>query len=255
MTVLELYRILNERIPPALSCPWDNDGLMCCPDGQREVRRVLITLDVTEGAVRKAAEEKYDLILSHHPFIFKGMRSICQGNYLADKAMLLIQNRISVMSFHTRLDAVVGGVNDVLAELLGLESLTAFGNEGEELGRIGDLPHPMTAAEFAERVKTRLGAPCVLLSDAGLSVSRVAVLGGSGKDELGAARAAGADTYVSGELSYHALTDAPEEGMNLIEAGHFFTEQPICGRLGRLLSEIDPTLTFDLYYSNTVRAI
>ncbi|MBQ9783659.1 MAG: Nif3-like dinuclear metal center hexameric protein [Clostridia bacterium] len=253
MTVRELYRQLNEKIPPSLSCPWDNDGLMCCPDGNREIRRVLVTLDVTERAVAYAIEQGYDLILSHHPMIFKGLKSVCDGAPIADKTILLIQKGISVMSFHTRLDAVAGGVNDVLAAKLGLEDTEPFGEEG--IGRIGTLPISVSAEEFALRVKQALNAPYVNLADTGIPVRRVAVLGGGGSDDVELAQAAGADTYVTGELKYHQLCDAPENGINLIEAGHFYTEAPICETLIGWLRELDPSLTCDLYHSNTIRAI
>ena len=253
MTVKQLYQILNEKIPPSLSCDWDNDGLMCCPDGNREVRRILITLDVTEAAVVEAAKGEYDAILSHHPLIFKGIKALNDGNPVAAKAMTLIREGIGVLSFHTRLDAVAGGVNDILAALLGLENVQPFGEEG--IGRVGDLPESVSAEAFAATVKQALRAPFVLLGDAGLPVKRVAVLGGNGGDDVDGAQAAGADTYVSGELKYHSLTDAPEGGINLIEAGHFFTENPVCEALRQLLLTIDPTLICDLFYSNETKMI
>lgn len=253
MTVRELYEILNEKIPSSLSCPWDNDGLMCCPDGTREVRRVLITLDVTEAAVDYAVRGGYDLILSHHPLIFKGLRAVNEEQYLARKTIRLIREGISVMSFHTRLDAVEGGVNDTLAALFSLRDVTPFGEEA--IGRIGTLPSPISAREFAKRVKTLLHAPVVFLGDAGRPVSRVALLGGSGSDDLSAAKAAGADTYLSGNLGYHDMTDAPEAGMNLLEAGHYFTEQPVTETLKRMLLAILPDAEADIYESNTVLTI
>ena len=245
MTVRELYEILNEKIPPSLSCPWDNDGLMCCPDGARAVSRVLVALDVTDAVVHRATEEGYDLIVSHHPLIFKGLKAVNEESFIAAKAIDLIRNGISVMSFHTRLDALDGGVNDVLAARLGLCNAEPFGEEG--IGRIGDLAEPMSAEQFAALVKQALGAPVVALADAGRPVSRVAVLGGGGSDDADAAHAAGADTYVTGELKYHQMVDAPEAGMNLIEAGHFYTEYPICEELRAMLLAIDPTLCVDVY--------
>ena len=253
MTVRELYAKLNERIPPSLSCPWDNDGLMCCPDGDREARRVLVTLDVTSEAARYAREHGFDVILSHHPLLFKGLKAVNGETYLGKKTVDLLLGGISVMSFHTRLDAVSGGVNDTLCALLGVENAEPFGEEG--IGRIGSLPLPMSAEDFARRVKETLNAPAVFLGDAGLPVSRVAVLGGSGGDDLGAACAAGADTYLSGTLGYHDLTDAPEAGMNLLEAGHFFTEQPVVRVLAEWLRQIDASLTVEEFYSNTTKTI
>ena len=255
MKIRELYERLNETIPPSLSCEWDNDGLMVCPDGEGEVRKVLVTLDVTEGAVDRAVEGGFDLIVSHHPLIFKGLKNLGGEDYLSEKVIRLLRSGIAVFSFHTRLDAVEGGVNDVLAHRLGLEEVRAFANGEETIGRIGKLPVPMSAKDFALRVKEALGAPVVQFSDAGIPVCRVAVLGGGGEDDLAAARAAGADTYVTGELKYHTLTDGPETGTNLVEAGHFWTEFPICENLQSRLLAMDPTLTCEIYFSNTVQTV
>ncbi len=253
MTVRGLYELLNKKIPTSLSCEWDNDGMMCCPDGEREVRRVLLTLDVTADAVKEAIGRNCDLILSHHPLIFKGLKSLGGEDPISSKTIELIKNRICVMSFHTRLDAVAGGVNDVLASALGLFDITPFGEEA--IGRIGTLPVEETAENFAKKVKETLNAPVVLLSDAGKPVRRVAVLGGSGGDDVDVANAAGADTYVTGELKYHQMTDAPEEGMNLITAGHFHTEFPVCAMLKELLAELDPTIETQIYDNYKIKTI
>ncbi len=253
MTVRELYRYLDEKIPRALSCAWDNDGLMCCPEPTREVRRVLVTLDVTSAAVKHAIDGGYDVIVSHHPMIFKGLRAINDENYIADKAMTLIRAGVAVMSFHTRLDAVAGGVNDTLAALLGLCDVAPFGEE--TIGRIGTTDKSETLADFAARVKSTLGAPAVAVADAGKPVRRVAVLGGAGGDDVAAALEAGADTYVSGTLGYHDLVDAPENGMNLVAAGHYYTEAPVCDVLRTWICEADEKITCDSYRSANVAVI
>lgn len=255
MTVNELYRELSTKIPEGLSCDWDNDGLMCCPDGERQVGKVLIALDVTSDVVSFAVSGGFDLIVSHHPFIFKGLKSVNEENYIAAKAIELIKNNISVMSFHTRLDAVSGGVNDVLSACLGLENVTIMANGNEEIGRVGELPEPLSLSDFAERVKKTLGAPAVVVSDAGLPVHRVAVLGGEGGDDIYAARASGADTFVSGRLGYHNMVDAPEMGINLIEAGHFYTENPVCGALVGLIRDIDGNIKTEIYCSNRIKIV
>lgn len=253
MTVRELYQYLDEKMPRALSCAWDNDGLMCCPDGAREVRRVLVTLDVTAEAVKAAIAGGYDAIVSHHPMIFKGLKALNEENYIADKAMTLIRAGVAVMSFHTRLDAVAGGVNDTLAALLGLGEVESFGEEG--IGRIGTLSCETTLADFAASVKELLSAPAVAYADGGKPVRRVAVLGGAGGDDVAAAAAAGADTYLSGTLGYHDLTDAPENGMNLVAAGHYYTEAPVCDVLSAWIAEADRTITCDIYRSANVAVI
>lgn len=254
MTVSELYAFLNARIPSALRCEWDNDGLMCCSDPHREVRRVLLTLDITEAATERAVRERCDVILSHHPLVFRPVKALTADAGVPRKLMALVKNDIAAMSFHTRLDAVFGGVNDVLAGLLDLQNVECFGPEGEQMGRIGTLRVPLELDRFAACVKTVLGAPTVLVSGEG-TVSRVAVLGGNGDDLIGAAIAAGADTFVSGRLGYHPMTDAPEMGINLIEAGHYFTERPVLSALSSFVKEADETIEILFAESNVIRAI
>ena len=255
MNVKELYGFLNEKIPPSLSCDWDNDGLMCCADETKEIRRVLIALDMTAEVIKKAIAEGYDLILSHHPLIFSPLRAVTPRDHIARRVIDLIRADIAAMSFHTRLDAVKGGVNDILADKLGLLQVEPFGDNGETIGRIGTLKNPMPLSEFAALVKRATGAEQVQFSDAGKEVYRVAVLGGSGSSDVKAASRAGADTYVSGELKHSNLTDAPECGMNLVAAGHFYTENAVCERLRELVLEAIPDAEVAVTKSDPVRYI
>ena len=255
MTVMELYRALDTAIPRSLSCDWDNDGLMCCPLPEKEVSRVLIALDITEEVVDDAIGGGFDVILSHHPIIFKGLRAVEPSNAVARKTIKLIQNGIAAMSFHTRLDALSGGVNDVLAARLDLKNTEPFGVDAIPIGRIGELEVPMTLEAFAEQVKLALHVPAVSVADAHRPVHRVAVLGGSGSDDVAAAMAAGADTYVSGNLKYNQMVDAPDEGINLIEAGHFYTEQPICYHLADMVKNLDDDIETRVTWSCRIRTI
>ena len=258
MTVRELYSKLNELIPKSLSCEWDNDGLLCCPDAQKEVKKILVALDVTGNAIDKAISGGYDVILSHHPFIFKGLKTIDDENAISAKAIKLIGAGISVMSFHTRLDALPGGVNDKLCELLGLVDVENVFEDGIPLGRIGTVKNDMSAEEFAKTVKSVLGSPFVLLADSEIPVHRVGVLGGSGKDCIDVMKDAGADTFVSGRLDYHPLTDAPDDiasPINLIEAGHFYTENPVCEVLVDKVRSINDSICCDIFYSNKIKVI
>ncbi len=258
MTVKELYAELDRKIPAELSCEWDNDGLMCCPDGARQVGRVLLVLDVTWDAVQKAVDEKFDCIISHHPFIFKGLKSINEGNGLSDKVLMLVRQGISVMSFHTRLDAVEGGVNDVLCSLLGLENVQPVYDGASPLGRVGTLKTAISPLELAKKLKNALGAPMVLLSDVGKMSQKIAVVGGSGKDFIESVRATGADTYISGRLDYHPMTEAREKSegrMNLLEAGHFYTEQPVCAVLADMIYGIDSSIECEIFSSNIIEAV
>ena len=139
MNVRELYTELNRQIPPSLSCEWDNDGLMLLPNAEREVHRALITLDVTHAAARRAVETGCEVIVSHHPLIFKPVRNVIDPLYIS-----LIKADTAVMSFHTRLDAVDFGVNAALAARLGLIETQPI---TDEMGAVGT-PH----TEFPRRI-------------------------------------------------------------------------------------------------------
>ncbi|MFA5561212.1 MAG: Nif3-like dinuclear metal center hexameric protein [Eubacteriales bacterium] len=230
MTVRTLYDTLSALIPPTLSIPGDNDGLAVCPDASREVRRVLCVLDVTEAAVAYALQGGFDTILSHHPLLYRPAPSLTQAEPLGRKLIRLLAGGISVMSFHTRADAVAGGTNDRLAALVGLTEVTPICGEGEaSLVRGGRLPRPLSLAEFAALVKQCLHVPpapppMLRAVDSGRMIARVAVCGGTGRDFVKEARAWGADLYLAGELGYHTLLDEVGFGMSLMEAGHDCTE-------------------------------
>ena len=256
MTIRALYAALEQRLPRSLSWDWDNDGISCAPDLDAPVTGVLIALDPTEDAVEAAIEAGANVLLTHHPMLFRGLKTVDGHDTGSRKVIRMIQNGITAMAFHTRLDAADGGVNDCLAAALGLTHTEPFGDDsnpaGKPIGRVGDLPREMTADDFIETVKTALNLPALVFAGCGKPVRRVAVLGGSGSGDAEAARRAGADTYLSGELKHDVLTDAPEKGLNLVAAGHFHTEDPVCKRLCALVQEADPSIEIDVTSSNTV---
>lgn len=253
MTVSEIYKNFTKCIPEQLSCEWDNDGVMVCPDSEAEVKKVLVTLDVTEEIVDYAIERGFDLIVSHHPLIFKPLTRITEENHISRKVVKLIANAISVFSFHTRADTVQGGVNDRLAETIGLLGVTPFGEGG--LGRIGVMPNEYELEIFADGVKLSLGADTVRVSDGYNTVKKVAVVGGDGKDFVLDAIKAGADTFVSGRLSYNVMEEASELGINLIEAGHYFTEFPVTEFFSELITRFDPNIYVEIADSNMIRSV
>lgn len=254
MTVKQLYEYLNAFAPRALSAEWDNDGVACCMDEARPVRRVLVALDATERIVEKCVQGGFDVLLTHHPLLFRGVKALTPSRTVPRKLLALIKADVTAMSFHTRLDAAKGGVNDILAELLGLENVIPFGPEGEEMGRIGDLPFAVSAQEYAITVCKKLNIPAVLLSG-DRPVRRVAVLGGEGGDFVDAAIEAGADLFIAGRIGYHCMLDGAEEGVALIEAGHFATEVAICERLAELVRVADPTIEVELDTTPTIQVV
>ena len=253
MTVRTIYEKLCGRIPEDLREVWDNDGLMCSSDDSREVKRALITLDVTEDIVDYAIAHGFDLIVSHHPLIFKPLTSVTEDSHVARKVIKLIKNDISVMSFHTRADKVEGGVNDILAEILGMQDVVPFG-EGD-LGRIGTLKEELNMEDFSYLLKGLLDCDGVKVADALIPVQRVAVVGGDGKSYVSAALRAGADTFVSGRIGYNVMAEAGEMGINLLEAGHFFTEHPVTQFFQSLLHRLDPDMSVQIMDSNVIRLI
>ncbi|MBQ8407653.1 MAG: Nif3-like dinuclear metal center hexameric protein [Clostridia bacterium] len=256
MKVIELYNKLSEIIPPSLSCSWDRDGLESCPEPEREVKRVLISLDTTNEVIDKAIADGADVIVSHHPLFFGGLGNINTLTFDGARAVKLAKHNIATMSFHTRLDALEGGVNDILAELIGLKNVETVGDEG--IVRIGELSAELDVMDFAKSVKERLSCgqsekeARVAICPANRSVKRVAVLGGSGGDDIRVAAQAGADTYLTGELKYHERLSAADFGVNLVCAGHFFTEYPVCAFLERTVKALLPEARVEVVFSNTI---
>ncbi|MBQ7225609.1 MAG: Nif3-like dinuclear metal center hexameric protein [Clostridia bacterium] len=252
MTFYELYKAMEMKIPLDLRCEWDNDGIMCVDNLEKKVKRVLIALDVTADTVNHAIENSYDTIISHHPLVFRAQKAITPMSYTQDKLISLIQGKVGVMSFHTRLDAVKGGVNDALSSVLGLTDVTV--DLADPIGRIGHTKETKELSQFAREVKDALGSPFVLYSGQE-QVSKVYVVGGDGKDLIDNAVASGCDTIVTGRASYNTSIDASDMGINIIEAGHFYTENPVCKILKSMIKSIDATIVADIYCSNRIKAI
>ena len=242
-TILDIYNFLDIKCPRSLSCAWDNDGMMCVPDKNAPVTKILCALDVTERTIEEAEEEGCDCIVSHHPLIFHKLSSIHDGDVTAARVIRLLQKNIAVLSFHTRLDAASGGVNDTLCRKLGLAPTGPFGCDGEALGRLAEYAVPMPLASFCAQVKASLGTPVLHAVSAKKQVKKLAILGGDGKDDWEAALAAGADTYLTGTMSYNTLLDATAAGLNVVAAGHYFTEIPVMETVAGWLTDEFPDIT------------
>lgn len=256
MTVIELYNKLCEVIPTTLSCPWDKDGLESCPEPEKEVKKILITLDITNAAIDYAIEGNFDVIVSHHPVFFGGLGVMNALTFDGAKAVRLAKNNIAAMSFHTRLDALSDGVNDTLARLCGLKNIEVIGND--KIARVGELSEEVALSDFVKNLKAALShgegerEASLTVCDVNGKVKRVALVGGSGGDMMNLAKEAGADTYVTGDAKHHEYLGSYDFGINLICAGHFFTEYPVCEFLKTTLGEINPELDCEIYFSNKV---
>ena len=237
-TVRDVEHFLYDWAPAGLAAEWDNVGLLV-GDPEREVRRILTTLDITEAVVEEAIGAGVDLIVSHHPVMNCAWHPVQtlrtddrQGRILTK----LVENHISAICMHTNLDAAEGGVNDILAKKLGLLD-TEYLNE-EKIGRVGTLKCELPLVEFTRFVVKSLRCNGLRYTDCGKPVHRVAVGGGACGDYIAQAVALGCDTFVTSDLRYHDFLDTKE--LNLIDAGHFPTEQVIVPELCRRLQAAFP---------------
>lgn len=222
----EFARVMEELAPAALAEEWDNVGTLVDCGG--DITSVLVSLDITDEVVNEAEAQGCQLIIAHHPVIFSPLTRISSG----DVVYRLIKKNISALCAHTNLDGAVGGVNDILAAILGISEPQPFGVGG----RVGRLKTSATATQIANACATRFGAS-VKFVDVGKTVNTLAVLGGSGGSFLKDALAAGADCYLTGEADHHDAIDARQMGLSLVVAGHFSTEFPVVPVLADRLSK------------------
>ena len=229
-TTNDIYAEMQRYAPLELAESWDNPGLLV--DCGREVSRVLVTLDITPEVVEEAAAGGCELIVSHHPVIFSPLKKLTPR----DVSFQLVQKGISAICMHTNLDAAAGGVNEVLAQKLGLSDLKMLTEE--KIGRIGTLKCEIPLVEFTHSVIELLRCNGLRYVDAGRPVHRVAV--GACGCYIPQAIAAGCDTFVTSDLKYNDFLDT--EGLNLIDAGHFPTENVVCPALRDRLAEAFPAV-------------
>ena len=211
----------NMRALFGASEPWDADGIQTDCGG--EIKKALVSLDCTGGAIERAKEVNANLIITHHPLIFRPLSAVRADDSVGGRVLAACRAGISVVSYHTCLDIVQGGVNDCLCAALGIENTSAF----VPFGRTGNIRAPLALNDFVQKCELALGAKAQNVVDCGRSVSKVAVVSGSGKDEIKDALLAGADTYVTGEVNHAALIDCREYGINLVCLNHFATENVV----------------------------
>lgn len=235
--VSEIFDALSELAPVEGKLGDDNVGLLV-GSWDDDVERVLVALDITSEVIEEGKRLGADLIVSHHPMFF-GLRSVTDSDPTGARALALARSGMSAICMHTNLDVAPGGVNDTLCEVLGIEDTETFG--GEACGRVGYVPE-QGLFDFMAHVKNALHADGLRYVDAGRPVNRVAVLGGAGGNDMVDAFQAGADTYVTADVKHHQFIDARELGMNLIDAGHFSTENVVVPVLAELLENAFPGL-------------
>lgn len=244
ITVAELVELLEEMAPPHLAEEWDNVGLLLGRRG-KAVHRIMLALDMTASTVKQAIEFKADVLITHHPAIFKRLAQVTDANWQQELLLRLAEHGIAVYSAHTNLDCVSNGVNDALVKSLGITDEDVLDNNNG-LGRIGYVQECSLQA-FAEHVKKQLRADYVVIGDVGRTVHKVAVCGGAGSDLIEEALRQQADTLLTGDVKYHDAQRAVFSGLNIIDAGHQCTEWPIlenwADRLSLRFTEKDWNIT------------
>jgi len=238
--VRDIVNYFTALIPPEMKMDFDNVGLLVGLNDE-QVTKAVVALDITDSVIDEAIRYDAQLILSHHPVFFE-LKQVNDDNLIGQKVVKMLQNGISGFCQHTNLDAVRGGVNDALAEKLGVRvegylegpQLTAEGKE-YGIGRFGFLTSPVEFEDYLCDVKFILNSAGLRFHNAGKPVSKVALCGGSGGEYVEKAAALGCDTLVTADVKYHQFLAAKELGLNLIDADHFCTENVVVPVLAELL--------------------
>lgn len=238
MKIKDIYNYLDSIAPFDSAAEWDNCGLEV---GllESDVSRVVIALDVTDDVIDFAVEQGAQLVLTHHPLLFAPVAQI-EANSLVYKA---VRSGVTFIAAHTNLDKAAGGVNDCLAQKVGISNLRQ--SEADEFLKIGEID-PCTPQEFALRVKNAFGGK-VSFTENNTMIKTVALCSGGGGDLIDAAHREGADAFLTGEAKHHELLYANHVSTDLFVAGHYETEVIVCEALCDVLSQKFPKIEFVLY--------
>lgn len=232
MKVKEVVSVIERFAPISIAESWDNIGLLIGSD-EAFVKKILVTLDITDDVVDEAIEHGVDLIIAHHPNIFKGVKQLVANNPFQANYIRLIQHNISVYACHTNIDNAFGGMNDWMSEAIGLSQVEVLDEQGVYeidnqtvhygTGRIGVYEKEMTLEDLVKIIQNNLVTPHIKIAQSKQlnTVKRVALCGGSGSDFYQCAIQKGADVYLTGDVSYHVAQDMQKQGLTLIDIGHY----------------------------------
>lgn len=234
LNLKDVDKIVNSFAPKDLKESYDNVGLMigdfnCC------ITNILFSLDCTEDVIDEAVEKNCNLIFTHHPLLFIKPESITNKTLLGRKILKLIKNNVNVYSAHTNLDSTPGGINDLLVKLLGYTSYSIIdpieclvnSSHGAGIGRLVKIPGGISLGDLCTNIKNILNCKTIrYCGDENKTVNKLAVINGAGEDYIHKSVSLGADCILTGDTTYHYVSDMNEMGIGLIDAGHFNTEWP-----------------------------
>ena len=248
-TVKDILQFIESIAPPALKLEGDNVGLLC-GRADKEVKTILVALDPFASVCREAVAEKADLLVTHHPIIHGTISSVTDQTTSGQALLELMEHNISAVNAHTNLDCAEGGVNDTLAKAVGLSGIQKISADPYGLLRQGQVD-VQSLEEFLAKVKGNLGCSGLRYADGGKAVRKVAVGGGSCGSELAAVAAAGCDTFVTADVKYNQFWDAQMLGINMIDAGHFHTENPVVAVLAEKIQAAFPNIQVKISKNHT----
>lgn len=228
MNLKDVIAVLEEQSPVSFACDWDNVGLLAGRE-DKEVNKIYIALDASDEAVEAAIEAGADLLLTHHPLIFKGLKRIVADDFIGRRLIKLIQNDIAYYAMHTNFD--VKGMADLSAAMIGLEDAEVLDvtavveGKQEGIGRVGKLMQPITVQDCARLVKAAFSLKEVkIFGEPDWILTRAAISPGSGKSEIENALAQKADVLITGDIDHHEGIDAAARGLCIMDAGHYGLE-------------------------------
>ena len=226
---------------------WDNDGVMVSKNLDADIKKILLALDITNDVISYAKQNGYNVIVTHHPFLFEPIRSLCPDEYNAKAAMELLESNITVLSYHTRLDAAYEGVSRALCNLFEMEKVEEFGPPSEEYARVGYLKNAVGADKFSAFLKEKLHCEHIRTSFLPEKISKVAVLGGEGKEYIPFAKKTNCDVFVTGNVGYSAMIEAKRAGFSIFEVGHDYSETPVLSILKKNIEKETFGIAADIY--------
>lgn len=228
MECKKVIEILEKQSPKSYACDWDNVGLLVGRE-DKEIQKIYIALDATDEAIEEAIANGADMLLTHHPMIFKGMKRVTQEDFIGRRIIRLIQNDMVYYAMHTNFDVM--GMADLAADYLGISDtrvleITSVSETGEEgIGRYGSLKKEMTVWECCEEVKQAFSLENVkVFGDLERKVKTAAISPGSGKSVISNALQAGVDVLITGDIDHHEGIDAVAQKLTVIDAGHYGVE-------------------------------
>lgn len=245
--VKDVIKCMENFAPEYLKEDFDNVGLMV-GDKESEISKILIALDCTLDVINEAKNINADMIITHHPLLFRKPKTITTDTLLGKKIIDLIKNDISLYSSHTNLDSVQDGLNHTIAKMLGFEESKILVKSNKSdlagLGRVCSLDNIITIDELVQLLKTKLNINNIRVVEGKLAINKIAIINGSGQDFIEKAINEGAQCIITGDTTYHYVSDYKELGITVIDIGHFSSEWIVFKEtMGRIIEDI-PDIEF-----------